>query len=103
MEVAEARKSFQKDVVVGRVVRDHHDAGGARSAVGVGLKCGVPEIFGEMMLANREAQIWRDGIGGECERKCKLHGRAVRLFPLAREIEYLRIGDVGGGERVRVS
>ena len=82
MQVAHAGKGFQEDVMVGRIVGDHHHARARRlRAVGVGLERRIPEILRKMMLAHREAQIRRRRIRSESQRERQLDRRSVGLFP----------------------
>ncbi len=102
MQVGHAGKGFQEDVMVGRIVGDHRRAGDGLDAIGVDLERRVPEIFREMMLACREAQIWRGRIQSEGQRKRELHRRSVRHCPFAGEVEYHEAADASGLERARI-
>ena len=59
IQVGDAGKRLQKDMMIGRIVGDHDRAGDGFGAVGVGLEGRVPEIFREMMLAHCKVQIRR--------------------------------------------
>src|SRR5215204_6016747 len=50
-------ESREKYVMIGRVLGDQHHAGHRARRVWVFLKCRVPEVFGIMLLACREAYV----------------------------------------------
>src|SRR6267142_2874346 len=102
MQVLYATEGFQEDVMVGRIVGDHRHAGHGLRTIGVDLKCRVPKIFREMVLAHRKAQIRRGRIAGKNQRERELHRRSVRLCAFAVEIEHVITANAGRLERARV-
>ena len=46
MQVADAGEGFQKDMMIGRIVGDHHDGRDSDRAVGVALKAGFQKFSG---------------------------------------------------------
>src|SRR5712691_8989476 len=102
MQILHATEGFQEDVMVGRIFGDHRHAGHGLRAIGVGLKCRVPKILREMVLARRKAQIWRGRVAGKDQRECELHRRAVGLCAFARKIEHIITANAGRFERARI-
>src|SRR6195256_2669931 len=102
MQVLHATEGFQEDVMVGRIVGDHHRAGHGLRPIRVDLKCRVPKIVREMVLARRKAQIWRGRVAGKNQREGELHRRSVRLCALAGEIEHIITANAGRLERARI-
>src|SRR6266568_5190893 len=94
MQVLHATEGFQEDVMVGRIVGDHRYAGHGLRAIGVDLKCRVPKILREMVLARRNA--------GKNQREREFHRRSVRLCALAGEIEHVITANAGRLERARI-
>src|SRR6266702_214356 len=102
MQVLHATEGFQEDVMVGRIFGDHRHADRGLRAIGVDLKCRVPKILREMVLASRKAQIWRGRVAGKNQREHQLHRRSVRLCALAGEIEHVITANAGRLERARI-
>src|ERR1700722_13413436 len=73
MQVADAGEGFQKDMMIGRIVGNHHNGRDSDRAVGVALKVRIPEVLRIMLLANGKAEIGRRRIAGKSERERDLH------------------------------
>ena len=78
--------------MVGWIVGDQHDPAHRRCAIGMGLKRGIPEILGIVMLTRPKAHARRFDVTGKRQREGQLHDCSVGLSPLAHEIEQLEIG-----------
>jgi hypothetical protein len=89
--------------MIGRIIRDQHDAGDPADAVGVLLEGRVPEILGVKILASRKARVRCPDVAREGERKAELDRRAVGPPALALEGHGVGGGDTGAAERGRVS
>src|SRR6267142_2232875 len=86
MQILHATEGFQEDVMVGRIVGDHRHAGHGLRAIGVDLKCRVPKILREMVLARRKTQIRRGRIAGKNQReRQRIVGRVARVEDQHRE------------------
>ena len=97
-----SRKCRQKNVEIGGIFGDQHDAGDSSDGVGVLLQRRGPEILRKVLLAHRKADFGRMGIPRERERKSNLHPAAVRSRSFALEMERIGNGNSPGTELGRV-
>jgi hypothetical protein len=72
------------------------DTADSLGAVGVLLKCWVPEILWVMLLAGGEVDVGRELVVSEGERESDLHRSPVRAFRLALEMHHVGACDIRG-------
>ena len=99
-QLALARESREKDVMVARILGDQDDADDAARRVGMRLECRVPEILRKMLLAYRKAGAGRGRIARESEREADRHWRPVGPLSLALEAQRLRGRDAGIAKQI---
>src|ERR1700681_3314402 len=102
MQIVHAGKRLQEDMMIARIIGDHRHAMHGFCAISVDLKCRVPKIFREMMLARRKAWTKRARIMRKNQRERELYRRSIGPCSFAGEVEHVMAADAGGLERARI-